>query len=98
MERTWWWKAIGVLLLVLMAVAFLLPTFISDKLPDWYTKYVDAEIKLGLDLQGGIHLVYEVEVDKAVADKADRMASTIVLPSSSLLTKPIAPARSTRGE
>ncbi len=31
----------------------------------------------GLDLQGGLHLVYEVNVDKAVAGKVDRLASDI---------------------
>jgi len=32
---------------------------------------------LGLDLQGGLHLVYEVQVDKAVSDKADRLSGDI---------------------
>src|SRR5262249_5070076 len=32
---------------------------------------------LGLDLQGGLHLVYEVQVDKAVSDKADRLAGDL---------------------
>ena len=49
----------------------------EGRLPAWYTKYVKARLQLGLDLQGGIHLVYEVEMDKAVSDKADRLAADI---------------------
>ncbi|MCA9665995.1 MAG: protein translocase subunit SecD [Myxococcales bacterium] len=55
-----------------------MPTFVDKRsLPGWYKKYIDAELQLGLDLQGGIHLVYEVEVDKAVSDKVDRLAIDI---------------------
>jgi len=78
MERSWWWKAVGILLLVLASVVYLLPTVVGkDRLPSWYTKHINKKMQLGLDLQGGIHLVYEVEVDKAVSDKADRLASDI---------------------
>lgn len=78
MERSWWWKAIGFFLITALAVVYLLPTVIGeDRLPAWYTKYVKARLQLGLDLQGGIHLVYEVEMDKAVSDKCDRLAADI---------------------
>jgi preprotein translocase subunit SecD len=40
-------------------------------------KHVQKKIMLGLDLQGGLHLVYEVQVDKAVSDKADRLANDL---------------------
>jgi preprotein translocase subunit SecD len=78
MERSWWWKAIGFFFITALAVVYLLPTIIGeDRLPAWYTKYVKARLQLGLDLQGGIHLVYEVEMDKAVSDKCDRLAADI---------------------
>ncbi|MCK5797537.1 MAG: protein translocase subunit SecD [Deltaproteobacteria bacterium] len=78
MERKWWWKAIGIFLLTVLALVYLVPTVVGeDKLPTWYTKYIKAKLNLGLDLQGGIHLVFEVQVDKAVGDKADRLASDI---------------------
>lgn len=77
MERRWWWKAFGILLLIGLAVAYLVPTLLGDKTPKAYEKYIKAKLNLGLDLQGGIHLVYEVQVDKAVSDKADRLAADI---------------------
>jgi len=78
MERSWWWKALGILLLTVVSVIYVLPSVVPEKrLPSWYTKHINKRLQLGLDLQGGIHLVYEVEVDKAVSDKADRLASDI---------------------
>ena len=78
MERSWWWKAIGILFLAVASVVYLVPTLAGEEnIPSWYTKLVKARLQLGLDLQGGIHLVYEVEVDKAVSDKADRLSADI---------------------
>jgi preprotein translocase subunit SecD len=78
MDRSWWWKAIGITFLTVLAVIYILPTAVGEhKLPSWFTKYVKAKLQLGLDLQGGIHLVYEVEMDKAVSDKADRLSADI---------------------
>lgn len=78
MERSWWWKSIGIFFLTLLAVAYLLPTVVGEsRLPSWYTKHIKAKLQLGLDLRGGIQLVYEVEMDKAVSDKADRLAADI---------------------
>ncbi|MFH1132626.1 MAG: preprotein translocase subunit SecD, partial [Pseudomonadota bacterium] len=77
MEKSWWWKTIGVFLLTVLAVIYVLPSVVGNKLPAWYSKKVKAQLQLGLDLQGGIHLVYEVLVDKAVSDKADRLAGDL---------------------
>ena len=77
MERSWWWKAIGIFFLTIIAAVYLAPTVVGKRLPPWYTKYVKGKLQLGLDLQGGIHLVYEVEIDKAVSDKADRLAADL---------------------
>ncbi len=72
MEKAWYWKVIFVLALVVWSVLYLLPTFIPDSLPEWYTGIFEKKVNLGLDLQGGIHLVLGVEVDKALEDKADQ--------------------------
>ncbi len=77
MERKWWWKFTGVAALVILAVAYLLPTLLGKSLPDWYRGIVDKQINLGLDLRGGIHLVLGVEVDKAVVDYVDRLTEEV---------------------
>jgi len=59
--------------LTVLAVIFLLPTFLGREagfLPD-------KRIRLGLDLQGGMHLVLTVDVDAAVASSLERMVDEI---------------------
>ena len=75
MEKAWYWKVAFVVVLVVGSVLYLLPSFFSDALPSWYKDLFKKKINLGLDLQGGIHLVLGVEVDKALEDKADQYVS-----------------------
>lgn len=78
MERSWWWKALLYGGVVVIACLYLVPTVVPEaKQPDFVKKHFQKRIQLGLDLQGGLHLVYEVHVDKAVSDKVDRIASEI---------------------
>ncbi len=72
MEKSWYWKVGMVLVLVIGSLLYLLPTFLAGSLPGWYTGFFKKKINLGLDLQGGIHLVLGVEVGKALEDKADQ--------------------------
>jgi protein-export membrane protein SecD len=78
MERSWWWKAALYGVLTVLAILYLVPTVVpDDKQPAVIKKYFQKRIQLGLDLQGGLHLVYEVNIDKAVASKVDRIASDL---------------------
>lgn len=64
---------------VLLSVIFFLPnTPVFDSMPDWWKKTMpDRGMNMGLDLQGGIHLVFEVEGDKAVEITTDRVMQTV---------------------
>jgi preprotein translocase subunit SecD len=78
MERSWWWKAALYAAVTALSLLYLVPTVVpEDKQPAILKKYFKKRIQLGLDLQGGLHLVYEVNVDKAVSDKVDRLASDV---------------------
>ena len=70
-------RSVFIVVLTTLAILYALPTVMEDKLPDWYKKTFDLRMALGLDLQGGIHLVLGVEVDKAVEDKLDRTADDL---------------------
>ncbi len=59
-----------VFILFLLSLVSLAPTFFQNKLPQWWQKAFDP-IHLGLDLQGGMHLVLGVDVDKAVESQLD---------------------------
>jgi len=78
MERSWWWKAALYGFVTVLAVLYLIPTVVPDaKQPSFIKAHFQKKIQKGLDLQGGLHLVYEVNVDKAVASKVDRLSSDI---------------------
>ena len=89
MDRRWFYRFGLVVALLLLAGWVLAPTVIyfrmpkaqrgneaafRAKVPGWLPK---KHLNLGLDLQGGIHLVMGVEVEKAVMDKASRRADEI---------------------
>src|SRR5215813_12896088 len=80
MERSWWWKAALYGFVTVLAVLYLVPTVAPNSTNpalEFVNKHFQKRIQLGLDLQGGLHLVYEVNVDKAVSSKVDRLASDI---------------------
>jgi preprotein translocase subunit SecD len=87
MDRGWWWK-FGMIVAVTLATLWLLiPTYVSlvvlkpeernnlallqEKLPKWSppAKY---RLNLGLDLQGGIHMVMRVDTKTALQKRTER--------------------------
>ena len=61
---------------ILAAIIYLLPTFVSP-LPSWWASFLPTDrINLGLDLQGGSHLVLDVKVDKAIENNVERVGAS----------------------
>jgi preprotein translocase subunit SecD len=79
MERSWWWKAALYFAAIVVAALYLVPSIVTkdEQLPAFFQKYFKKRIQLGLDLQGGLHLVYEVNIEKAVSSKVDRLANDL---------------------
>src|SRR3989449_1062499 len=89
MDRAWYWKAGLILAVTVLSVWALVPSITYFRLPaaerneasvfeKARPKWAPAKhLNLGLDLQGGIHLVMGVEVDRAVREKAVRRAEEI---------------------
>ena len=74
-------KSLGIRALIIGVILIggifcLFPTFLSTPLPG-LSNILPDKIHLGLDLQGGIHLVLEVEADKAVENAAERFVEEI---------------------
>jgi len=70
-------RIVIVLVTVMLALLYLVPT-VTSKLPSWWGKVLPTDkIHLGLDLQGGIHLLMEVDVDKAMEATTDRIAGEL---------------------
>ncbi len=70
-------RLITILVFLIISIMFLLPsTPIYSVLPDWWgTLFPNQGVSLGLDLRGGMHLVLEVEVEKAVDSAIARTAA-----------------------
>jgi preprotein translocase subunit SecD len=71
------WKALFILVVILLCVYGLigLPTFPTSlaQVKDNFSR----QIKLGLDLQGGTHLVLQVQVQEAIAQETDQMVDRL---------------------
>jgi preprotein translocase subunit SecD len=60
-----------------VSLVYLAPTFVRN-LPSWWSGFVPTDrIHLGLDLQGGSHLVLEVKVDKAIENNVERIRADL---------------------
>jgi preprotein translocase subunit SecD len=79
MDPTWRMKLGFTASVFLAAVVALMPTFEGMsggrfKAPTYVKERIDFGIVKGLDLQGGLRLVYTVEVEEAIRDKRDKFA------------------------
>ncbi|MBI1823642.1 MAG: protein translocase subunit SecD [Nitrospirae bacterium] len=72
-------RIILISLTILSSIVFFLPsTRFYSLFPSWWGNiFPNKGINLGLDLQGGIHLVLEVEQDEAVSNNLDQMMAGI---------------------
>ncbi len=67
------WRGVIAAILILGAFIYLVPS-LGGTLPNWWSSLLPKDkIHLGLDLQGGMHLVLEVEADKAVESSLERI-------------------------
>ncbi len=71
------WKALSIFALILLCLYFILglPSF-PTSLATLKTNFAQ-QIKLGLDLQGGTHLILQVQVQEAVAQETDQTVDRI---------------------
>jgi preprotein translocase subunit SecD len=76
MTKSLQWRALLYGAIIIVAVVYLMPTF--TKMPSWWEDYLPSEkISLGLDLQGGMHLILGVETEKAVENTVERYSSDL---------------------
>jgi preprotein translocase subunit SecD len=75
MEKSIKVRAVVAAIVVLAGIFYLMPSLTSS-LPAFWNNSID-KIHLGLDLRGGMHLVLEVETDKAVESAAERAMNAL---------------------
>lgn len=87
MDRAWYWKVGFIIAVTVASIWFLLPTYYSlvvvdradrnnltvleQRLPRWAPP-ARYRLNLGLDLQGGIHMVMRVDTQTALQKRAER--------------------------
>ena len=71
------WKFLLYGAITAFCILLLMPT-VTSELPQWWSKIIPAEkIHLGLDLQGGMHLLLGVQGDKAVESYMEQIRNNL---------------------
>ena len=72
------WKVIAILAVLLVGLAFAAPNLLdkttAESLPGWVP---NRQVNLGLDLQGGLHLLMHVEVDSVVKERVEAIVESM---------------------
>ena len=77
MKKTFTWRVLVAMIAIFISLLYIIPTLVGN-LPGWWSKILpDDKISLGLDLQGGIHLVLEVKASKAVETHLERVVEDL---------------------
>jgi len=80
MDRSLKWRTLALFAMLVLCVCTLAPSIWGrDKFPTFWpmNKLFGSEINLGLDLQGGKHIVYNIDLDKAIDDKASEIKNDV---------------------
>ena len=71
------WKALGVILTALIVCLFAVPNFFPDHVVKTWPKWAQRHVVLGLDLQGGSHILLEVDSNSVKKDKLDQVRDDV---------------------
>lgn len=71
------WKALGVILTALIVCLFAVPNFFPEATVKTWPKWAQRHIVLGLDLQGGSHILLEVDSNSVKKDKLDQVRDDV---------------------
>ena len=72
------WKIINIAIVLTLGVIFAFPNLFSEEqISSWPSVLPRDQINLGLDLQGGVHLLLEVGTDVVVQERLDGLVSEV---------------------
>jgi preprotein translocase subunit SecD len=71
------WKATAILLTTLLVCSFAIPNFFSDQTVQSWPKWAQRHLVLGLDLQGGSHILLEVDTNAVRKEKLDTLRDDV---------------------
>jgi preprotein translocase subunit SecD len=71
------WKATAILVVTLAVCFFTIPNFISEETIQSWPKWAQRHIVLGLDLQGGSHILLEVDSNAVRKEKVEQLRDDV---------------------
>src|SRR5437763_314968 len=71
------WKALSVLFTAILACLFAVPNFFPDRVVQRWPAWAQRHIVLGLDLQGGSHLLLEVDSNAVRKEKVQTLLDDV---------------------
>src|SRR5580765_8596449 len=71
------WKAAAILLTTFVVCAFAIPNFFPDKTVQSWPKWAQRHLVLGLDLQGGSHILLEVDTNAVRKEKLESLRDDV---------------------
>ncbi|MFD2180813.1 protein translocase subunit SecD [Rhodoplanes azumiensis] len=71
------WKATAILLGTLLVCLFAVPNFLPDSVVDKWPKWAQRHVVLGLDLQGGSHILLEVDSNAVRREKVENLRDDV---------------------
>ncbi|HEY4774451.1 MAG TPA: protein translocase subunit SecD [Xanthobacteraceae bacterium] len=71
------WKAAAIMATVIIVCLFAAPNFVAEKTVQGWPKWAQRHIVLGLDLQGGSHILLEVDVNDVRKQKFDALRDDV---------------------
>ena len=71
------WKAAAIVLTALFICLFAVPNFLPEKMVQSWPKWAQRHVVLGLDLQGGSHILLEVDTNAVRKEKLETLRDDV---------------------
>jgi preprotein translocase subunit SecD len=71
------WKTLAILLTTMAVCFFVVPNFLPEKMVQSWPKWAQRQIVLGLDLQGGSHILLEVDTNAVRREKVESLRDDV---------------------
>ncbi|HEY6861896.1 MAG TPA: protein translocase subunit SecD [Pseudolabrys sp.] len=71
------WKAAAIILTALIVCLFAVPNFLPEKMVQSWPKWAQRHVVLGLDLQGGSHILLEVDSNAVRKEKLETLRDDV---------------------
>ena len=71
------WKAAAIVLTAFVVCLFAVPNFLPEKMVQSWPKWAQRHVVLGLDLQGGSHILLEVDTNAVRKEKLETLRDDV---------------------